>query len=394
MNIFKVLSSNDGSINEPNVSSFLAYLLDPNENHGLGSRFVERFLSPVILRNEEHYKELLYNNRVRDLSRNSSYDVRVQAEVKVVSFDDGSRRKTRDIDILIEIFRRDHVHSTPVFSFCIENKIKDGAIVTADKQLYEEIVGLRNYYDTPLSDLAQPRLSFIFLTPAATKRAEDQFNDLLLAVEQEGWIIPCFHMLWGIDERGGVQHTVTDVLTELLKEEAIGRIEPVYDYTKHTIKSFISFIYSGFQSYKEEKSLSNEKSDYGKPVIQYIKDFYDAVDSGTDIEHEKLKRWVKDKIQAASGLIIKNANFDNSYIVNDRNRRHYGVNSPFKMEKNLFYYPEEANKKLIRKLDITNPPAGVMIYWKDSESPDGVGRALLTDVWKDHQIEGRLAYAD
>ncbi|MFT9848824.1 PD-(D/E)XK nuclease family protein [Aneurinibacillus sp. REN35] len=198
MNIFKVLSSNDGSINEPNVSSFLAYLLDPNENPGLGSRFVERFLSPMILRNEEHYKELLYNNRVRD--------------------------------------------------------------------------------------------------------------------------------------------------------------------------------------------LSNEKSDYGKPVIQYIKDFYDAVDIGTDIEHEELKRWVKDKIQAASGLIIKNANFDNSYIVNDRNRRHYGVNSPFKMEKNLFYYPEEANKKLIRKLDITNPPAGVMIYWKDSESPDGVGRALLTDVWKDQQI--------
>jgi len=34
MNIFRILSSNDGSINEPNVSSFLAYLLDPNEDHG------------------------------------------------------------------------------------------------------------------------------------------------------------------------------------------------------------------------------------------------------------------------------------------------------------------------------------------------------------------------
>jgi len=29
MNIFRILSSNDGSINEPNVSSFLAYLLNP-----------------------------------------------------------------------------------------------------------------------------------------------------------------------------------------------------------------------------------------------------------------------------------------------------------------------------------------------------------------------------
>jgi len=28
MNIFKILSSYDGSINEPNISSYLAYLLE------------------------------------------------------------------------------------------------------------------------------------------------------------------------------------------------------------------------------------------------------------------------------------------------------------------------------------------------------------------------------
>lgn len=40
MNIFRILSSNDGSINEPNVSSFLAYLLDPSEDHGISNLFL------------------------------------------------------------------------------------------------------------------------------------------------------------------------------------------------------------------------------------------------------------------------------------------------------------------------------------------------------------------
>jgi hypothetical protein len=79
--------------------------------------------------------------------------------------------------------------------------------------------------------------------------------------------------------------------------------------------------------------LSNEKVDYGKPVIQYIKDFYDVTTVDMDIEHDDLKNWVRDKIKEVSGLTIKSANFDSSYIINDRNRKHYGVNSPFKIEK-------------------------------------------------------------
>lgn len=51
------------------------------------------------------------------------------------------------------------------------------------------------------------------------------------------------------------------------KIEIIGNIVSIYDNSKQTNKSFI---YSGFKSYKEEKNLSIEKLNYGKPVIQYI----------------------------------------------------------------------------------------------------------------------------
>ena len=45
MNIFRILSSNDGAIKEPNVSSFLAYLLNPNEDHGISGMLLKPKLS-------------------------------------------------------------------------------------------------------------------------------------------------------------------------------------------------------------------------------------------------------------------------------------------------------------------------------------------------------------
>ncbi|GAB0169758.1 PD-(D/E)XK nuclease family protein [Lysinibacillus sp. CTST325] len=381
MNIFKVLSSNDGSINEPNVTSFLAYLLDPNENHGLGSRFVESFLTPIVLANKEQYNELIYNNRIRDLSRNSKYEVRVQAEVKVISSTSESAKKTRDIDIVIELFDQTFSDSLPKFSFCVENKINDGAIQKGDNQLFEEIIGLVNFYKVSSLEKEQPLVSFIFLTHTGSKRALNEFNELLSTIEVERLSVPCYHLSWGEEELDGLEITIVDLLSKILKEEAIGKIEPIYDYTKHTIKSFISFIYSGFKSYKEEKNLLFEKSDYGKPVIQYIKEFYDSSPFEKDINHEDLKKWVSDIVKVASGKTLKNANFDRSYIVNDRNRKHYGVNSAHKEYKNLFYYPDENNKRVIRKLDLSNPPKNVMIYWKDDNNPDGMGCDLLTEIF-------------
>lgn len=381
MNIFKVLSSNDGSINEPNVTSFVAYLLDPNENHGLGARFLERFLTPIVLANKEQYKDLIYNKRIRDLSRNSKFEVRVQAEVKVVTLECEVAKKTRDIDIVIELFDQSFSENVPKYSFCIENKIKDGAIQQGDNQLFEEIIGLVNSYKESSFEKEQPLVSFIFLTHSGSKRAINEFQHLLTTLESEGVFVPCFHQVWGGEENERIEVTIVDLLSNILKEEAIGKIEPIFDYTKHTIKSFISFIYSGFKSYKEEKNLFNEKSDYGKPVIQYIKDYYDISPLEQDIAYDDLKKWVSNQVKVMSGKTLKAANFDQSYIVNDRNRKHYGVNNPYKEEKNLFYYPNENNRKVIRKLDPSNPPKNIMIYWKDSNHQDGTGCALLTELF-------------
>ena len=50
------------------------------------------------------------------------------------------------------------------------------------------------------------------------------------------------------------------ILVNILELESKGYIEPIFDYSKYTIKSFMNFINTGFRSYVEEKELSNKKS--------------------------------------------------------------------------------------------------------------------------------------
>jgi hypothetical protein len=44
MNIFSVLSMGKSRLRETSMSAMLAYLLNPNQDHGLGYRFLKSFL--------------------------------------------------------------------------------------------------------------------------------------------------------------------------------------------------------------------------------------------------------------------------------------------------------------------------------------------------------------
>ncbi|WP_046174019.1 hypothetical protein [Domibacillus indicus] len=188
--------------------------------------------------------------------------------------------------------------------------------------------------------------------------------------------LPCVHLTW--QDSGEEQlSSIAGMLAEYVKQEASGQTEPIYEYVKHTIKAFLAFIQSGFQSYQQEKKLQQEKNDYLKPIIEYIRDFYYFMEGGVDIEHEALKKWVAGRVKEVSGAEVKKGNFDGAYIVNEKNRRHYGISSPYRTEKNLFYYPDEQNKKIIRKLDARQIPENIPVYWNDKESPNGIGEALL-----------------
>lgn len=93
MNIFKILSSGDQKLKEPAVTSFLAFLLDPYESHGLKTNFFEYFLKPIVEHpdNYETYKDLVFKkkdiaNKKKDvikLKSNLIYDFDFKIEIEV-----------------------------------------------------------------------------------------------------------------------------------------------------------------------------------------------------------------------------------------------------------------------------------------------------------------------
>ncbi|WP_094605466.1 hypothetical protein [Sporomusa silvacetica] len=202
--------------------------------------------------------------RARRGQKRRAATIRVRAE-ETVNLENEGKRKARDIDILIELFNTSQpIQHTkmPQYAFAVENKIRDGAIVRGDDQLFQEIVGLRNRYTGTVNteNAVQPVIALIFLAPKTTKRAEEEFQQMFVKLTKHfpGIVIPCQQMTWGTTDEES-RDTVSAQLVNVLEWEATGRIEPVYEYTKHTIKSFLTFIRSDFQSYQEEKSESFER---------------------------------------------------------------------------------------------------------------------------------------
>ena len=56
MNIFSVLSMGKSRLHETSMSAMLAYLLNPNQDHGLGHKFLSSFFELVN-------KKEIYNSR-------------------------------------------------------------------------------------------------------------------------------------------------------------------------------------------------------------------------------------------------------------------------------------------------------------------------------------------
>ena len=114
MNIFKILSSYDGSINEPNISSFLSYFLSVNEDHGLSGLLLAEILNDFISTDRNYFKQIQNNAKIEDLTR---YDIKINPELSVVTKSD----KRRKVDIVVEIYTCKS--EAPLNSICIENKI-------------------------------------------------------------------------------------------------------------------------------------------------------------------------------------------------------------------------------------------------------------------------------
>lgn len=206
MNIFQVLSQGKSRLHEPSMSAMLGYLLDSNKDHGLGDTFVRVFLEKV---NSKLFEKVLLLDFINsEVSLEEPYQL------------NGLRK---DIDIQVTLLDEIRNESHRII---IENKIKVGA--ANPKQLLD-------YYNAILQDEPTIKnLVMLFLTPeseAIPLKAE--FENLSNLPEDKGhhkgWLF------WDSFENGGVVSLVRDVLNM----EAQGKINPINEYMRHTLKAFI-----------------------------------------------------------------------------------------------------------------------------------------------------------
>ncbi len=360
MNIFRILSSNDGSINEPNVSSFLAYLLDPGEDHGISSLLLQEILNGIAASNKNFLSKIQYQNRITDLSKYSGYSINIIPELSV-NLEKGGKRRRRDIDIIIEII--DNKTNELIYSICLENKISDSSIIRDDLQLEEELKGLQNYYS---ESKFSPEIYIIYLTPAPSLVSGYSFEKLNYDKK--------YHLYWDNDE-----NSVFNKLLKIFKNEKEGLIDPINNQSSYLIKSFLSFIKTNFKSYIEEKREKLEKKNYGKPVIDLLKDFSVMLSPNTEYEIDVVKNKFSEYVLNISGIELlnstRNAHISLS-IVNEKNRGHYNVKRPDNDRKNIFYYSDDSRKKIKLFNPDINPE--INIFYKGEDGIESVKAKEVT----------------
>ncbi|SOS48567.1 conserved hypothetical protein [Tenacibaculum dicentrarchi] len=349
MNIFRILSSNDGSINEPNVSSFLAYLLDPNEDHGISSLLLQEILNDIIEIDDKFLSKIKFSNRITDLSKYSGFSINIIPELSV-NLERKGKRKRRDIDIIIEI--TDNKTNELIYSICLENKITDSSIIKNDSQLEDELIGLENYYS---ESKQSPEIYIIYLTPSPSNSSSESFEKLDYDKKH--------HLYWDNHE-----NSVFNKLINIFNNERDGLIDPINNQSSYLIKSFLSFIKTNFKSYIEERKDKLEKKSYGKPVIDLLKDFTSTLEVDKEYEIDFIRNKFSEYVLSISGIELHNAT-RNAHIVlstvNDRNRGHYNVKRADNERKNIFYYPNNTKKSI--KLFNQNIEPEIKIYYRGED---------------------------
>ena len=332
MNIFKILSSNAGRINEPNISSFLAYLLDPNEDHGLSTRLLDLIVDDYRAVDSRFFK---------NLGSLSNYRIEIKPEYKVFSDSEKCERKKRFIDIVVGIYENNE--KFPKYALCIENKIKDFSI--QNNQLKEELDWLKKD-DCCIGD--ETEIYFCFITRRISGKAEKAFEKQLIEVEKK------MHLSWmhsNSDKRDSLQKK----LLRILKEEQNGDIDPISSESKYLLKSFVTFIHAGFRNSAAEKEERNEQYKYGRPIIEFIRDYVNSMKSGaqekrSDIIDKILKMISPDCIRGKSTLRTINAQLYKA-VVNAPVRLDYGI-TPANHEKyDLLFYPDSKSTEIVQKYE-------------------------------------------
>lgn len=253
MNLFDILSAGKRDLNEENISSFLAWILDPKQSHGCGTLFLTNLL------------ELLDKNKFAPLISeisNSSIDILVEEEVIF-------ENKRRFIDLVLVITTKSKEGDRFNWSvIAIENKIRNSA---HDKmQLIEEYNGLKDSYK-------DSNISFLYLTPSITNKFNESFSFLPNEITKS-------HFIWANSADEKENPSMAKMFRDILTSDDNSQIDPLSNELKFILKSFIVFSENGFRALnsKSEKSGKNAGNKYFKGTLSGIDGIVEHRNDNTD----------------------------------------------------------------------------------------------------------------
>lgn len=292
MNIFYALSEGRGRLTETNLSAFLAFLLTPHAPHGLGDTFLRSFLEELAQGSgdPQRFRAVLAR---RSISAQVGLEVRYEGTV------------ARIVDIDLQIFD-EAMTQTKLHHVIVENKIKSAAA---------QLDQLREQFDCVMQALRQEEpspVTVVFLTPPGDAGGmQAEFDGLQLdgvGANRKVW------MRWRGVTAPGAPLTVVDLIRELLRREASAEIEPVTDYTRHTLKAFVQFLERVIQSPTQTTRVANPEADEVRAqreasldgvrylIVRYRTDAIKVFDLDSDTELAALP--FLRKVNAAYGLDI------------------------------------------------------------------------------------------
>ena len=229
MNIFKVLASGKKSFQEETASAILTWFMNPTMEHGLGYSFISKFIDELSISSG--------NLELSDLAKNLKPKFRSEYENQLkLWFNLEYNVDNAFIDIIIGIDN---------WIIAIENKIYSKSVTTG--QLTREYEGLKK--KNP-----DVKIGMVYLVPIEENsdildgKTEKEFEELSV----KGCDFKTF-VTW---QRNNIDNvpSISEIISGILDAENKGVIDPLSEYTRHTLKALISFISNNFSGYDYERA--------------------------------------------------------------------------------------------------------------------------------------------
>jgi len=249
MNLFKVLSSGDKGFQEEHASALLLWLLNPYMEHGLSFAFLREFLREIADKP---------NSNLCQMSSQTRLDLKTLIAVlrpRLRSAASDSAKVQTDLEHNVTLgFLDVLVCINGKLNLVIENKIRASCAQDA-AQLAKQYQGIKQSKDYG----ANPTI-MVFLVPsqgAVVDKANGvSFHSYILeeyqslqTIQPDDKII----MSWQASE---IYPSLHQVISAVLEAEKEGRIEPVPEYTRHTLKALRCFVADSFRGYEFERVRS------------------------------------------------------------------------------------------------------------------------------------------